>query len=93
MKPNLTIDYINNNATKNGIIELDSGDYYHICYLPEFETWVAGDVCNVGMLAQYWYDAAGEDNEQALAEFIADLEEVDRGGIPSGQLYSVGGEQ
>lgn len=81
-----TIDYINENASETGILELDNGDYYTVAWLEVEQVWVYGSTCNVGLLASGYLDAEYHGKEQGLQELYADLEEIERGGIVSGDL-------
>lgn len=71
---NVLIDYINEHGTDGGVFELEDGDYYHLVWLESDQMWVAGSACNVGMIAEYVYDARDVSKDEALQEFAQDLQ-------------------
>ena len=81
-----SIDYINEHGTDSGILEFDN-DYYTVIWLEPDQVWVFGGVCNVGLLAQGYYDAEYLGKYEALQELAADLECLDRGEGVSGDCH------
>lgn len=74
-----------------GVIETQDGET-HVVYIshPSGKYLVAGGACNTGLLpafARLW-DEDYESKDEALQELIADIEEYESGGNPSGELLS-----
>ena len=84
-----SIDYINEHGADVGVLEYGN-DYYTVVWLERDKVWVFGGVCNVGLLAQGYYDAEYLSKDEALQELNADLECLDRGEGVSGDCYLYG---
>jgi hypothetical protein len=84
-----SIDYLNEHGTNGGVVELESGDYYHVVYIGADHVWVFGAVCNVGLLMQGYYDCEEyESIDQGLQELLTDLEMLERGEGTSANFYA-----
>jgi len=86
-----SIDYLNENGINGGVVELESGEYYHVVYIEADHVWVFGTACNVGLLMQGCYDCEEyESKDEGLNELLADLEMLDRGEGTSDNFYYKG---
>jgi len=74
-----------------GLHETDGGEFYFVTIShPSGVYLVAGGACNAGLLpsfARVW-DEEYESEDEALQELIADVEEYESGGNPSGELLT-----
>jgi hypothetical protein len=72
-----------------GEYEFENGDYTHLCLVKHDDAFymLSGGACNAGLLAEHArvWDKGFESEDEALQEFVADLEEVESG-CPSEEL-------
>jgi len=74
-----------------GLVEIDDSELHVVRIIhPSGSYLVAGGGCNTGMLPSYarLWDETYENFDEALQEFIADIEEAERKGSPSDSLLS-----
>ena len=75
--------------TFHGIAEISEGVIQFVSITtPDGDFLVAGGACNAGMLPTYAYalDLDCFSLDEHLQEMLADVEEIEAGGIPSGEL-------
>lgn len=74
-----------------GLVETEDGEMHVVSIShPSGVYLVAGGACNAGLLpsfARVW-DEGYESKDEALQELVADVEEYERGGNPSGELLT-----
>lgn len=85
---NLSINYINENGSDGGVVELLSGEYWNVILLEPDQVWAFGVLVNTGLVCVGYFDASDVGKEQGLSELIQDLEEYEIGGSPSGNFHT-----
>ena len=69
-----------------GFVEVDDLEFYlTLLHFKGDQYLVAGTVCNVGLLPEY-ARLVQDSVDSDLPEFVSDIEEIEAGGIPSGDL-------
>ena len=74
-----------------GALEIDGNEWHAVSIVhPSGVYLVAGTACNAGLLPSYAraWDSDYESLDECLQELIADIEEQETGGSPSGELMS-----